>query len=222
MTETIRISFNLSELDRCPQCGVAKPLLVFEHAIGDPLEATANAPIWICYRCTSCHNLVGIKTLGQLQALKLHPGAGMIQQRLTVFEIIPDLQVVDSDLPEKPRRYLSQAIASLHAPDGAVMLAGSAIDAMLKLKGLEAGSVYARIEKAVEQNILTKDMSDWAHAVRLEANKPRHADMDDPHATEEMARLTIEFTRALGDFLFVLPARVAKGRAEAERASKRE
>ena len=125
---------------------------------------------------------------------------------------------LDIDLPDRPKNYLNQAIESLQAPDGAIMLAAASIDAMLKLSGLVDGSLYVRIEKAVKTGLLTKGMSDWAHAVRLESNKPRHADLDDPHATIEQAKQTIEFAKSLGDFLFVLPARVAAGTAASKQA----
>ena len=99
------------------------------------------------------------------------------------------------------------------------MLAGSAVDAMLKLKGYDDGSVYSRIEKAVKDGLLTIEMRDWAHAVRLEANKPRHADLDEPHASQESATQTIEFAEALGEYLFVLPERIARGKRAALEAA---
>lgn len=99
------------------------------------------------------------------------------------------------------------------------MLAGSAVDALLKEKGYTAGSVYERINKAVEDHVLTADMAEWAHAVRLEANRPRHADLDEPHATAAEAKQSIEFAKALGDFLFVFPARVAAGKQAADEAA---
>lgn len=92
------------------------------------------------------------------------------------------------------------------------MLAGSAIDAMLKITGLEDGSVYHRIEEAVKRHILTESMRDWAHAVRLESNKPRHADLSEPHATRDLAEQTIEFAEALAEYLFALPARIERGK----------
>lgn len=136
----------------------------------------------------------------------------LIHRQLDAIVVLPEPTVVDEDLPERAKRYLGQAIESLHAPDGAIMLAGSAIDAMLKEKGYLEGSVYARINKAVDDHVLTVGMSEWAHAVRLEANKPRHADIDDPHATKEMAEQTIKFAEALGEFLFALPARIERGK----------
>ncbi len=113
---------------------------------------------------------------------------------------------------------MRQAVEALFAPDGAVMLAGSSVDAMLKEKGYKDGSVYKRIEAAVGDGLLTKDMGEWAHAVRLSSNSPRHADLEAPHATREEAEAAIEFVRALAQFLFVLPARVARGKAAADKS----
>ena len=96
------------------------------------------------------------------------------------------------------------------------MLAGSAVDAMLKDKELVEGSVYNRIDQAVKQGILTSDMADWAHEVRLGSNRPRHADKDAPHVTQDEAAQAVEFTRTLGHILYVLPERVRRGKAAAE------
>lgn len=133
--------------------------------------------------------------------------------------IIPNKLERLEDWPEKAARYMQQAIETLSAPDGAVMLAGSAVDAMLKEKGYAEGTVYDRIESAVQDNLLTEAMGKWAHAVRLSANAPRHADLSDPHATLEQAQASIDFTRALGDFLFSLPARIERGRDAAQKST---
>jgi uncharacterized protein DUF4145 len=103
----------------------------------------------------------------------------------------PAARPVAEELPETARSYLKQATESLHAPDGAAMLAGASVDAMLKSKGLESGSVYERIEEAVKQGILTRDMAEWAHEVRLGSNRPRHADKGRPHTTHEEAKQAV-------------------------------
>jgi len=91
------------------------------------------------------------------------------------------------------------------------MLAASAVDAMLKFKGLSAGSLYARIDQAVAQHLITNDMAKWAHEVRLDANDQRHADDGAPLPTQDQAQKCVDFAMALGQFLFVLPARVQRG-----------
>ena len=72
-------------------------------------------------------------------------------------------------------------------------MAGSAVDAMLKAHGLEAGSLYARIEEALTKNLLTQGMADWAHNVRLGSNRPRRADKDKPHVSPNEAKQSVEF-----------------------------
>jgi hypothetical protein len=63
--------------------------------------------------------------------------------------------------------------------------------------------------------VITEGMAAWAHQVRLDANDPRHVDAARPHATQAEAKQTLEFAIALAEFLFVLPARVARGRRAA-------
>ncbi len=70
---------------------------------------------------------------------------------------------VDESIPATARAYLTQSLNSLHVPAGAVMLAASSVDAMLKAKNYLEGSLYARIEKAVADNLITPEMAEWAH-----------------------------------------------------------
>jgi len=91
------------------------------------------------------------------------------------------------------------------------MLSASAVDAMLKIKGYTEGSLYLRIEKAVEDHLITNEMATWAHEVRLDANDQRHADQAATLPTQQDATRVIEFASALAEFLFVLPSRIQRG-----------
>ena len=91
------------------------------------------------------------------------------------------------------------------------MLAASAVDAMLKAKGYQDGSLYQRIEKAAAGHIITEDMATWAHQVRLDANDQRHADESAQFPTTDEAQRSLDFAVALAEILFVLPARVTRG-----------
>jgi hypothetical protein len=112
---------------------------------------------------------------------------------------------------KRARNFLQQAYETLHAPDAAAVMAGSAIDAMLKHHNYTTGSLYDRIDKALADNLLTKGMADWAHEVRLGSNRPRHADKDKPNVSLAEAAQSVEFAEALGNFLFVLTARIDRG-----------
>jgi hypothetical protein len=82
---------------------------------------------------------------------------------------------------------------------------------MLKDKGLKDGSLYDRINQAAERHLITPDMARWAHQIRLEANDQRHSDEEAKLPTEEEARRSLTFALALGEVLYVLPARVTRG-----------
>ena len=106
------------------------------------------------------------------------------------------------------------AVMAFAMPAGSVMLAASAVDAMLKAKGYTNGNLYPRINEAAEDHLITQDMAQWAHEVRLDANDPRHADTSNPLPSQQDATRSIDFVQALGQLLFVLPTRVRRGRGQ--------
>jgi hypothetical protein len=192
----LKLEQNL-KLERCPHCNVANPNLFKLHALETADSSYMFKRIWFIYTCGSCGGLVTAWSF-----------KGMNDE---VREIFPSPKEVDDDIPEKPKAYLKQAIESIHAPAGAVMLAASAVDSMLKLKGYNEGSLYTRIEKAAQDNVITPEMSLWAHEVRLDANDQRHADESSSLPNPNDAKRAIDFSMALAEFMFVLPNRIQRG-----------
>ena len=192
------------DLDSCPYCGVDKPnVRAHTQYLFTKDHLGQNPRSWRVYSCARCGGLV------------LAGGPSVTQGYATVRDLLPEQPSVDNSIPEKARAFLLQSMASLKAPAGAVMLAGSAVDAMMKVKGFKEGNLKSRIDAAAENHLVTQEMAAWAHEVRLDANDQRHADEAAALPTEEDARRTIEFAHALGTFLFALPARVERGRAGA-------
>lgn len=189
---------NNLELDRCPHCSVAKPNLRAMQQMETNNHAGNNRRIWFIYKCSSCGGIVTAWSVTQ---------GGVCQ------EIFPSSREVERDIPDRAKSYLQQAIASIHAPAGAVMLAASSVDAMLKTKGYSDGSLYKRIEKAVEDNLITQNMAAWAHDVRLDANDQRHADGEAELPSTDDASRAIDFTVAFAEYLFVLPSKIQRGMA---------
>lgn len=145
--------------------------------------------------------------------------AGDEDETPDVIDSYPKARTVHEDIPDRAKNYLKQAIETLHAPDAAAVMSGSAVDAMLKAIGFEKGSVYKRIDDAVAAQKLTASMGEWAHQVRLGSNRPRHADEDHPHVSPEEAAQSVEFAEALAYFLFVLTKRIERGTEAAKSAS---
>lgn len=92
------------------------------------------------------------------------------------------------------------------------MLTASAVDAMLKDKGFKDSSLNSRIDAAAKAHLITDEMAAWAHEIRLDANDQRHADETAALPVAADAEKGIEFANALAQFLYVLPARVERGR----------
>lgn len=218
MVMAYTLSDPMNSLARCPQCGIAHPNLQLCHVMYQTEHRPTSGSSedgWVVYQCSSCRDpVLFFATVGYADDYASQR-AYINRWNPSSSRMFPTKGIALDDWPERAAQYMRQAHDSLFAPDGAVMLAGSAVDAMLKDKGLSQGSVYKRIEEAVTANLLTPEMGEWAHAVRLAANSPRHADLDEPHATREEAEATLEFVNALGQFLYVLPERIRKGKAAA-------
>jgi hypothetical protein len=189
------------DLDKCPHCNVDKPGLHQVFAYTSHNFDGSNKRFWKVYYCVRCGGLVT---------------AAAQNEDGWAIEIYPEPSEVDDAIPHPASKYLQQALNSLHAPAGAVMLAASAVDAMLKNKAYKDGSLKTRIDKAATDHLITQEMARWAHNVRLDANEQRHADDEADLPTGEDARQSLDFAFALGEFLFVLPSKVNKGLKESQ------
>src|SRR5205809_7840868 len=107
-------------LSRCPHCHVDRPLLTKVWNYETKTFTGEGTRFWATYQCSRCGGCI-------LCASQQNGGA--------IVEQYPSAQTMDDEvIPARARSYLDQAISSLHAPAGAVMLAASAVDAMLKSK----------------------------------------------------------------------------------------
>jgi len=183
-------------LSRCPHCAIATPLLNSVHHFDTNDHQGTNPRKWRIYSCGSCGGVVSA-------------WARNFNQPIGAY--YPSSAEVDTEIPDRPRTFLQQAQESLHAPAGALMLSASAVDAMLKIKNYTDGSLYARIERAAADHLITADMATWAHEVRLDANDQRHADQAATLPSRQDAIRALDFANALAEFLFVLPSRVQRG-----------
>ena len=191
-------------LERCPHCKVGRPNLRRVATCETNNHLNSHPRKWSAYSCSTCGGVI-------IASAKNWNGI--------VNEVYPDLDKVDDNIPSPARDYLEQANETIHAASGSIMLAASSIDAMLKIKGYKDGSLYERINKASKEHLITDGMAKWAHKVRLDANGQRHADDKIVLPTVEDAKHTLDFAKALGQFLFVLPSKVEKGIADSEPAS---
>jgi hypothetical protein len=199
-------------LERCPHCSAAKPRIARIGYLDTTASERRNTRYWHWYGCASC---------GGVLLTVATPSSPTV-----ITKMWSDGDLLSDSIPERARAFLKQAMECLHAPPLAQIGAASAVDAMLKargytdaalkVKGHKDPKLFTRIKAAEADYLITPEMAEWAHEVRLDANDQRHADEAAPLPTKDEAEKTIEFAKALAEFLFVLPAMVSRGRRKPE------
>lgn len=193
---------NQLELERCTHCDIDKPNLIFQWEIRTDSSVNDNQRYWAIYKCNRCGGLIT---------------AAAQTQTGEVLEVYPSEGRINDSIPQSARNYLGQALNSLRAPAGAVMLVASAVDAMLKEKGYKDGSLSDRLNRASEDRLILKAMAKWAYKIKLRDNNHQE-NSGAKLPTEEDAQKCIDFALILADYLFVLPSRIKQGLEDAEQS----
>ena len=180
------------QLSRCPHCNVDRPNLQEQHRVETTDYNQVNRRVWKFYACARCGGIVTAAAPAQTQE---------------VSQMFPETKKVDESIPGKAKKYLEQALDSLHAPAGAIMLASGAIDVMLT--GKKEGILQDRIRQSVQDGKIPEEMAKWGQQIRLNPNDPSSGKKGLPEPDD--ARKTIDFALALAEFLYVMPARVKRG-----------
>jgi hypothetical protein len=164
------------DLENCPQCGVATPLLT-QKWYGPSLYLNLNERRdqfdggWSVYLCSKCRRVI----------LARAPDYEEIQ------EILPRQMDLPVEIPGRARRALSEALKITGmAPSLSILSCARAVEFMLDAKGIAVGTgkiLYGKIEEAAAKQIIIPDMKTWAHEIRLAANGERHPDFDDATPT---------------------------------------
>jgi len=200
------------KLPRCPHCSNAFPTLTRRayfsvlpqhQSFLDPLGGQWLQ--WHVYGCESCGGAV-------CAATRVAANSTNVCNEGALVWIIPNASTASGDIPERPAHFLRQAKETIASPSASITMSASAVDAMLKARNYKTGNLYSRIEQAEKDGVLAKEMAEWAHDIRLDANDERHADENAPLPTGGDATRCLDFAEALAELLFELPARVKRGR----------
>ena len=192
--------------ERCPHCKVATPQML--NKWNHQEQIFSSAIFYVSYQCTSCCNI----TLAKYSIVAPFERGPSATYHQILEEYWPKLSgELSPTIPEAARTHLAEARNGIYSPNSSVVASATAVDLMLQEKDIEETSLNAAINEAKVQGLITENMADWAHHIRIEANGSRHRKIGTPLATKEDAEQSLEFAVALAEFLFVLPARVTKG-----------
>lgn len=184
------------ELKRCPHCGVENPHMV--NTAGFKGNSRTSDRSWGTYACSSCDGIVLACT------------RQLFDQIAAFYHQQPQDLAVDASFPPRAKAFFEQAVSSLNAPAGAVMLAASAVSAMLKEVGYSEGSLFSRLEQAADDKVISEDMVQWASWVGLDKEEDDDEDDDELPTTQDAQRI-LAFAKMLGEWLFAFPERVKQG-----------
>lgn len=108
-------------------------------------------------------------------------------------------------------KYFKQAVDSLRSdsPDAAGAMCRKVVDVSTqKLLGEDAkkfGTIQKRIDELAARSLLTIDLQEWAHVVRLEGNDASHD--EDPYTSEEADEL-LSFVDLYLTYVYTMPGKL--------------
>lgn len=107
------------------------------------------------------------------------------------------------------------------ANKASVAMCRRALQSSVIEKGAKKDRLVDQIDELHERQIITKDIRDWAHEIRLTGNIGAHPDEDGlQDVTHEEAEELIKFTEEYLNYVYIMPAKVAQKRARKTKKEK--
>lgn len=184
----------------CPWCGLRDAQM---HALGTDLAASRSRGVrrlWSVVSCPRCGGAVLLETNGANQ----RPGA--------VLKAVPEDERAGAQvehLPEDVGRFYADAqrVLDANVPDAAAVQLRKTLEAAASHFGIGDGPLVTRIEKLIEEGLITKRFGEVLDHVRKLGNVGAHA--SDVTVDEESARRALRFTTQVLRNLFEIPAELS-------------
>lgn len=124
----------------------------------------------------------------------------------------PDSEIPDH-MPANVHQYFSEAVTNVTTgPNAAGAMFRKSLDVGLKYVDPDgSGNLIGRIEGAAERGLLTENLAEWAHHIRMEGNDAAHD--EDPFTSDEAKDLH-RFTELVMMYLFTLPGMLKERRGD--------
>ncbi len=193
----------------CPYCSAysnfTERAVLMDHHMWRayrPAEGLVNIVAWSCDNCAG--PIVGGRMIGDRTGLLWH-------------EPKKSLQVDFPDVPESIAADASEAHRCLgvDAWRATVAIARRAVQAAAFDKGAPDKKLFDQIDWLHDQRIITPQMRDIAHHIRLSGNDGAHPDKDGlQEVGKEAAEAALEFLDDFLRHLYQMPARLERARSK--------
>ena len=180
--------------------------------------------VWFAiFKCDAC----GYLTMGMIHYLTSNDGT-MAAQAQSDFQDddlrrivwLPQTSVWKEyeDVPTDIAAVASEAYAcsSINANRAAVLMARTALEATAKNKGVTSGSLYEKIDELAAGNIITGQLAQEAHEIRLLGNEMAHGDPSTPVSGEDVSDI-LGFLDTVLDYVYQQPIAIQKRKAQREK-----
>ena len=130
---------------------------------------------------------------------------------------------MDSSIPESVAEDYAEAIKcfDVGANRASAAMCRRALQSSVLERGAKKAKLRDQIDDLREKQIITGAIGDWAHEIRLTGNIGAHPDEDGlEDVSPEDADGLIKFMEEYLNYVYVMPAKVAKKRAEKEKKIK--
>jgi hypothetical protein len=173
----------------CPHCGI--------HSTISLRTSFGSHYIYTCDRCDKLTLLV-------------------IENREVTDQYPKRVPKIDSSIPQDAANDYVEAIKcfDVGANKASVAMCRRALQASLIQKGAGKGKLVDQIDELFDKGIITEDIKNWAHEIRLTGNVGAHPDQDGlGNVTPQDAEELIKFIEEYLNYVYIMPAKVAEKRA---------
>ena len=213
----------------CPRCGRVSSFTIRGTAgvtfrDGEYMQGPGGVPervsdeqiaILECNGCEQCIVVVEEQLTGGVRGGR----SGRVTHRGFHWWPAPGAAALGDDVPKGVADAYAEGTRcmSASAPNGAVAMFRNALAFIVDDKGSEAAKGKGDLKDAIKQmatdGTLTADLADWATHLRLYGNAGAHPDKFGDVTVEE-ARDVTKLTYTLIETLYLVPANIARRRAE--------
>jgi hypothetical protein len=189
----------------CPHCSAENSTFLFQH-VYQVKKGDRPSIFWMLFQCPRCSAGVVVKASMKKQQIPFDAYKGDIRDLFHSVEHFPRRPFVDapSGLPTDVQRLYLRAAQCFQRDDmdSASMMFRKTLEVALKEKfGDFPGNLYQHIQHLAQAHLLTDDLAQWAHEIRIDGNRGAHEaqepDWEDTRQLKEFLHVFLLYTFSL-------------------------
>lgn len=181
----------------CPYCDVHSTISVRSRDAGE-------STLFEMVKCDHCGELI-------LQIYRIKD-----KKRILIDQYPKRIPRLHKSIPERVGDDYIEAMKcfDVGANRASVVMCRRALQSSVIEKGAKKNRLVDQIDELYDSQIITKDIRDWAHEIRLTGNIGAHPDEDGlQDVTPEDADELIKFMEEYLNYVYIMPAKVIEKRA---------